>query len=112
MQAAGTAQCDAFACINPSSGAYAQDVFPSGKRRETHCVSYSSPLREEGTRKLPHPNDAGHPPNTYNNMKKFYLNLILLCVALLLCLNSCGGRARLYDVVLSATAAVIHIKKK
>ena len=38
-------------------------------------------------------------------MKKFYLNLILLCVALLLCLNSCGGRARLYDVVLSATAA-------
>ena len=38
-------------------------------------------------------------------MKKFYLNLTLLCVALLLCLNSCGGRARLYDVVLSATAA-------
>ena len=35
------AWCPSF--FNPSSGAYAQDVFPSGKLRETHCVSYSSP---------------------------------------------------------------------
>ena len=31
MQAAGTAQCDAFALYSPSSVANAQDVFPIGK---------------------------------------------------------------------------------